>query len=61
MASGADTHTDTHTYIRTEVILRNQARAWSKNRAVRNSYLVYEAAFFAFLNRNSNTFDLVVM
>ena len=30
MASGADTqtHTYTHTYIRTEVILRNQARAW---------------------------------
>ena len=33
MASGADTHTQTHThththtYIRTEVILRNQARA----------------------------------
>ena len=35
MASGADTHTHTHThthtYIRTEVILRNQARAWFKN------------------------------
>ena len=41
MASGADTHTDTHTYIRTEVILRNQARAglraaraWFKNQTL---------------------------
>ena len=31
MASGADTHT--HTYIRTEVILRNQARAACGRRA----------------------------
>ena len=37
MASGADTHTHTHThthtYIRTEVILRNQARAGLRRRA----------------------------
>ena len=46
MASGADTHTHTHThtYIRTEVILRNQARAglrparaWFKN-IINNHY-----------------------
>ena len=35
IAWGADTHTSTHThthaYIRTEVILRNQAHAWFNN------------------------------
>ena len=30
MASGADTHTHTHAHICTEVISRNQARAWFK-------------------------------
>ena len=41
------THTHTHTYIRTEVILRNQARAglwparaWFKNRAYMGEVLI---------------------
>ena len=39
MASGADTHTHTHAYIRTEVISINQARAWF-NKPVTSQALV---------------------
>ena len=42
MASGADTHT--HTYIRTNVILRNQARAglWPARAWFKNTHIVYK-------------------